>query len=233
VIWSAFKLSLLVTASATLSILALGLAIAWLLARKQFPGKLLVETLVVLPLILPPTVTGYYLLSVLGRTGILGLLLGDGILFSWKAAVIASVVVGLPLMVQSARAGLEDVDQDIEDAARVDGATRLQVLRYVTFPMARSGIVAGTVLASARALGEFGATLMIAGNIPGRTQTLPLAIYDAVQLRQYDQANLMVLLLTGLAFIYLWGVYRLKPPGSRQAQSPLMSFTLFSSKKHG
>lgn len=206
--WQPFWLSLQVTCTATTGILIIGLALALLLARISFRGKLLLETLIYLPLILPPTVVGYYLLFVLGRGSFLHEQLNIDLLFTWQAAAFASMVVGLPLMVQTARAAFEEVEPEVEEAARVDGAGEWQVWWSVTLPLARRGILAGLILSSARALGEFGATLMVAGNVPGRTQTLPLAIYDAVQARRYDDANFMVLVMTSLAFTGLWLVYR-------------------------
>lgn len=214
--WQPFLLSLQVTAAATVAILIIGLALALLLARVSFRGKLILETVIYLPLVLPPTVVGYYLLFVLGRGSFLVEQLKIDLLFTWQAAAFASMVVGLPLMVQTARAAFEDVEPEVEGAARVDGAAEWQVWCYVTLPLARRGILAGLILSSARALGEFGATLMVAGNIPGRTQTLPLAIYDAVQARRYDDANLMVLLMTSLAFTGLWLVYRLGGASQRR-----------------
>lgn len=213
--WGALILSVQVATCATLLIFVIGLALALLLARRNFPGKTFVETLVNLPLVLPPTVVGYYLLLVLGRDGPLVEWLNIRLLFTWGAAVIASTIVSLPLMVGAARAAIADVDPALENAARTLGSSEPEVLWRVTLPLARRGILAGLVLAAMRALGEFGATLMVAGNIPGRTQTLPLAIYDAVQNRQYDQANSMALLMTALAFLSLWAVRRFE-----QARSP-------------
>jgi molybdate transport system permease protein len=207
--WQPFWLSLQVTGTAVVGILIVGLALALLLARVPFRGKLVLETVIYLPLVLPPTVVGYYLLFVLGRGSFLVEQLKIELLFTWQAAAFASMVVGLPLMVQTARAAFEEVEPEVEGAARVDGAAEWQVWWYVTLPIARRGILAGLILSAARALGEFGATLMVAGNIPGRTQTLPLAIYDAVQARRYDDANFMVLVLTSLAFTGLWLVYHL------------------------
>ncbi len=137
---------------------------------------------------------------------------GWRILFTWPAAALASAIVGLPLLVQAARAAIAGVDPALEQAARTLGSSELALLRRVTLPLARRGILAGLVLAATRAFGEFGATLMVAGNIPGRTQTLPLAVYDAVQNRQYDQANAMVVLMTALAFLSLWAVRRFEQP---------------------
>jgi len=210
--WQPLLLTLRVAAIGTIFIFLLGLLIAWLLARYRFPGKLLLEILVLIPLVIPPSVLGYYLLQLFGREGLFTSLFGLDLLFTWQAAVIASVIVGLPLMIQPARAGLAEVDRKLEDAARVDGAGGSQVMRYITLPLARRSILAGVILASARAMGEFGVTLMIAGNIPGRTQTLPLAIYDAVQTRQYDEANMMVLVLSALALVYIWGLIQLGQP---------------------
>jgi molybdate transport system permease protein len=206
--WQPFFLSLRVVGIATALILAIGLPLALMLARRSFPGKTVVETLVNLPLVLPPTVVGYYLLLALGRGSPLVEWFGVRILFTWVAAAIASAVVGLPLMVGASRAAIANVDPVLENAARTLGSSEPEVLWRVTLPLARRGIMAGLVLGAARALGEFGATLMVAGNIPGRTQTLPLAIYDAVQNRQYGLANGMVLLTTALAFLSLWVVRR-------------------------
>lgn len=210
--WQPLLLTLQVTALASLFIVVIGLACAWLLARCQFRGKPLLEIIVLIPLVIPPSVLGYYLLQLFGREGLFTTLFHIDLLFTWQAAVIASVVVGLPLMIQPARAGLENVDRKLEDAARVDGAGSPQVMRFITLPLARRSILAGVVLASARAMGEFGVTLMIAGNIPGRTQTLPLAIYDAVQTRQFDEANIMVFVLSALALMYIWGLVQLGNP---------------------
>lgn len=226
--WDALWLSIQVTGTATAGIVIIGLGLALLLARTAMRGKLLLETLITLPLVLPPSVVGYYLLFVLGRGSFLREQLNLDLLFTWQAAALASMIVGLPLMVQSARAGLEEVEPEIEDAARADGAAEWQVWWLITLPIARRGILAGLILGSARALGEFGATLMVAGNIPGRTQTLPLAIYDAVQARRYDDAGLMVLVMTLLAFSGLWVVYRL---GALQLRRPMRQRT--RSGQHG
>jgi molybdate transport system permease protein len=207
--WHPVLLSIQVTAVASLLILVFGLALALLLARTHFPGQTILETLLNLPLVLPPSVIGYYLLVALGRGSPLVEWLGWRSLFTWQAAVIASTVVGLPLMVQASKAALVSIDPTLEKVARTLGSSERDVLWRVTLPLARRGILAGFMLGSARALGEFGATLMVAGSIPGRTQTLPLAIYDAVQNRQYDLANQMVLLMTTLSFLVLWGVRRL------------------------
>jgi len=208
--WSAVTLSLQVTLVATLALAPLGLGLAYLLARVEFRGKTLVETLIHLPLVLPPSVTGYYLVLTLGRTNPLIEWLGWQILFTWQGATIASTIVGIPLMVQASRAALGSIDPVLENAARTLGSTEWEVFRRISLPLARRGIFAGIILGSARALGEFGATLMVAGNIPGQTQTLPLAIYDAVQGRRLAEANRMVVLLTAMALLGLWLVRRLE-----------------------
>jgi molybdate transport system permease protein len=210
--WQPAVLSLGITASASALILAIGLALGLLLARRRFPGQILVDVLLTLPLVLPPSVVGYCLLRLLGRGSPLFDWLGLRILFTPAAAVVAATVVGLPLMVQSAQAAIAGVDPLLENAARTLGSGELAVLRRVTLPLARRGILAGWVLGTARALGEFGATFMVAGNIPGRTQTLPLAIYDAVQNRRYDAATQMVLLVTGISFLALYLIRRLERP---------------------
>ncbi|MBI3801848.1 MAG: molybdate ABC transporter permease subunit [Deltaproteobacteria bacterium] len=210
--WHPVILSIQVTIVASLLILIFGLALAVLLARSHFPGKVVFETLINLPLVLPPSVVGYYLLLILGKGGPVVEWLGWRSLFTWQAAVIASAVVGLPLMVQASKGAIANVDPTLEKVARTLGSSEREILWRVTLPLARRGILAGFTLGSARALGEFGATLMVAGSIPGRTQTLPLAIYDAVQSRQYDLANQMVLLMTILSFLALWGVRRLEQP---------------------
>jgi len=213
--WAAALLSVQVTLVATSIIFVAGLALALLLARTRFRGQLLVEVLIALPLVLPPSVLGYYLLLLLGRGSPIAEWLQIRLLFTWPAAVIASAVVGLPLMVQSTRAALANVDPVLESAARTLGSGELEILWRVTLPLARRGTLAGVILGGARALGEFGATLMVAGNIPGHTQTLPLAIYDAVQAQRYGDANVMVAVMTALAFAGLWWVRRMEPPPQR------------------
>lgn len=209
-IWIALFTSLKVTAAATGLIFLLGSGLALALTRRPFPGSTLVETAIHLPLVLPPSVVGYYLLIGLGRDGPLVSWLDLHLLFTWPAAVLAATIVGLPLMFQAARAAIAGVDPSLEQAARTLGCTELEVLWRVTLPLARRGLLAGLALGATRALGEFGATLMVAGNIPGRTQTLPLAIYDAVQSRNYGDAEYMVLLVTLLGFLSLWSVRRLE-----------------------
>lgn len=198
--WEATRLSLQVLSVAVPIIFVGGIALALLFARVRFPGKVIAETLVMLPLVLPPSVVGYGLLRFLGRGGPVVEWLNVDVLFTWQAAATASAVVGLPLMVQAARIGIEGVDPSIEDAACLDGATRLHVVLAMTLPLARRGIFAGLALGATRALGEFGATLAIAGSIPGRTQTMPLAVYDAMQRGDYNTANALSMIMVGLGF---------------------------------
>ncbi|MGB9634410.1 MAG: molybdate ABC transporter permease subunit [Chloroflexaceae bacterium] len=213
--WPAFWLSVQVTTIATLCITALGLALALLLTRVRLPGQIVIETLLLLPLVLPPSVIGYYLLLALGRGSPLVEWFNVRILFTWPAAVVAATVVGLPLMIQSSRAALANVDPVLENAARTLGSSEWRIFWQITLPLARRGILAGIILGGARALGEFGATLMVTGNIPGRTQTLPVAIYDAVQAQRYADAHLMVLVMTSMAFVGLLWVRWLEPPPQR------------------
>lgn len=167
-----------------------GIALAWWLARKDWPGKTLVETLIALPLVLPPVVTGLVLLHGFGRRGIIGKWLFENfqieVVFTWKAVVLALAVMSLPFLVRNARAAIEEVSPELEQMARTLGAPEWRVFLFITLPLAKRGILAGTLLAFARGLGEFGATMMIAGNIPGKTTTLSVAIYQSVQLGQED-----------------------------------------------
>ena len=200
---SAIWLSIKVSIVATLLNAAIGIPLAYLLARRRFWGRGAVDVLVTLPLVLPPTVTGYYLIVLLGRRGVLGAPLyeatGWSVVFTWYAAVIAATVMALPLLVRTARAAIESVDPNLERAAFTLGRAEWRTALEVTLPLARNGILAGLVLAFARALGEFGATIMLAGNIPGKTQTLPLSIYTAVQTGEAGQAMALVAVLTLLS----------------------------------
>jgi molybdate transport system permease protein len=181
-----------------------GLALAWILARKDFAGKALVETLVALPLVMPPVATGLLLLRLLGRRGPLGrlsqTLFGADLAFTWKAVVAAMMVMSFPLLVRSARVAFEEVPPRLEAIARTLGAGEARVLATVTLPLATRGIVAGLLLAFARALGEFGATILVAGNIPGRTTTLATGIYGYVQLGQDDRAFTLLAASVAVAF---------------------------------
>jgi molybdate transport system permease protein len=196
-------LSLRVASLATVLTLLAGLGLARLLARPRTPLRRLWETFILLPMVFPPTITGYLLLLMLGRHGPIGRLLaplGLSVVFTWVGAVIASFVVSLPLMYQSCKSAFAGVDHRVENAARSLGLSEARVFRRVTLPLAARGILAGTALSFARALGEFGATLMVAGNIPGRTATIPLAIYDAVEGGRGAEANLLLGITVGLSF---------------------------------
>jgi molybdate transport system permease protein len=205
-------LSLRVASLATLVTLSLGVPFAWLLARTRFRGRELLEGLVVLPLVLPPTVLGYYLLVLIGHQGPVGRVLsavGIELAFTWRAAVLAACVGSIALLVKSAQAGFESVDRRLEDAARTLGRSEWSIFWVVTLPLASRAILAGTVLAFCRALGDFGITLMVAGNIPGRTQTLPLAIYDRVQAFRMGEANVLAAIAVLVMLVLLVGVGRL------------------------
>jgi len=211
--WHPVVLSLQVAVLATAAALAVGVPVAWLLARRKLPAWELWRCFVLLPLVLPPSVVGYYILVSLGRQSPLGSLLeerlGFVLVFTWPAAVVASALMAVPLVVLAVQAAFEGVDPHLEDAARTMGASEGVVFRLVTIPLAWRGILAGTLLGFARAIGEFGATLMVAGNIPGRTQTLPVAIYDAVQAGDTARANLLVLLISGVSVAGLLALGRI------------------------
>lgn len=205
--WSPLFLSLQVGAAATLLALLVGVPLAWVLTRARFPGRQLLSVLVLLPMVLPPTVLGYYLLLLIGRGGPIGRLseaIGFGrIVFTPTAAVIAAFVASLPFLVRASQAGFEQVERVFEEAARTLGRSELSIFFTVTVPLAWRGIVAGVALAFARAMGEFGATLMVAGNIPGRTQTASIAIYDAVQAFRLSDAHILALVLSGTTGLIL------------------------------
>jgi len=192
----------------TVLILPPGIALAWLLARREWLGKSLVETLVALPLVLPPVVTGLVLLRVFGRRGTIGAWVdhtfGADIVFTWRAVVIALSVMSIPLLVRTVRTAFEEINPELEHMARTLGAPGWRVFLFITLPLARRGIFAGTLLAFARALGEFGATIMVAGNIPGKTTTLSVAIYQHVQLGQDETVWKLAAVSVATAFIVLW-----------------------------
>jgi molybdate transport system permease protein len=202
-------LTLKVAATATLLAVVLGVALGLLLARVRFPGREGVDAVLLLPMVLPPTVLGYYLLVVLGTHGTLGAWLdrawGVRLVFTWQGAAIAAAVVAFPLVFKAARTAFEAVEPDLEKAGRSIGYSEWRVLLRVTFPLAWRGIAAGAMLAFARATGEFGATLMVAGNIPGRTQTLSIAIYEAVQAGDDPLANLLVVVASVTCIVLLVG----------------------------
>lgn len=212
---TALGLSLKVALWATGIDLVLGMGVAYLLARARFPGRELLDALLTLPMVMPPTVLGYYLLVVIGRNGPLGRWLHDSfginLIFTWQAAAIAAAIVAFPLVLKGARAAFETVDVQLEQAARVLGVSEIGVFLRVTLPLAWRGILAGTLLAFARSMGEFGATLMVAGSIPGRTQTLSIAVYEAVQAGQDDTANLLVLITSATCVLVLVLASRLAP----------------------
>jgi molybdate transport system permease protein len=185
-----------------------GIGIAYTLARKNFRGKELLDILFTLPLVLPPTVTGYYLIVLFGRNGSVGKYLynltGWSIMFTWYAAALASFVVALPLMIKTTRAAIESVDENLINASYTLGHSEFKTMVKIILPLSKRGIVAGTVLSFARAMGEFGATLMLAGNIPGKTDTMPLAIYSRVNSGDWSKANTMVLIFTIMSGIFLY-----------------------------
>jgi molybdate transport system permease protein len=205
--WQVVGFTVRVAGLATLLILPPGLLVAWLLARFRWPGKSLVETLVALPLVMPPVATGLILLQAVGRRGVIGRFLHDlgiDVVFTWRAVVLAMAVMSFPLLVRSARVAFEGVPVRLEQIARTLGAGEVRVFFTVTVPLAWRGIIGGTLLAFARALGEFGATILVAGNIPGRTQTLSLAIYHHVQLGRDGDAYRLMLLTVAIAFAAVW-----------------------------
>lgn len=202
------RLSLQVAIIATVLVMIVGIFIAYILARKEFKGKEFLDILFTLPLVLPPTVTGYYLIILLGKNGVIGKLVyewtGWSIMFTWYAAVIASFVVSLPLMIKTTRAAIESVDKNLINASYTLGHSELRTALKVILPLAKRGIIAGAVLSFARAMGEFGATLMVAGNIPGKTNTMPLAIYTYASSGEWEKANGMVILLTVMSGVFLY-----------------------------
>lgn len=211
--WFPLWLSLRVASIATLIAGTFGIAIAYLLAKGRFRGRALIEAIVTLPIVLPPTVLGYYLLTNLGVNSPIGQawedVFGEPLVFTKTAAVIAASISALPFVVRTARAAIEDVDPRLEAAARVAGYPEWRVATIVTLPVARRGIAAGIGLGFARALGDFGATVMVAGNIPGRTQTLPIAVYDAVQAGNDSKARTGSLILAVIAIVVLLAVTQL------------------------
>lgn len=206
--WQIVWFTAWVSALSTVIILPFGLAIAWLLARHDWPGKSLVETLISLPLVLPPVATGLILLKLLGRRGPVGGFLHEhfdfDIVFTWRGVLLALGVMSFPLLVRSTRTAFEEVNPRLEQIARTLGAGNLRVFCTITLPLAARGIAGGMILAFARALGEFGATIMVAGNIPGKTSTLSLAIFQSVQLGEDAHAFRLLGVSVGLAFLAVW-----------------------------
>lgn len=202
-IWLSLKIA---TISGVVVIL-IGTLVGRLLARTTFKGKAILETIIMLPLVLPPTVIGFFLIVIFGKNSIAGQaiewLFNQPIIFTWWAAVIASTVVAFPLMYQSAKSGFQGVNLDIEEAARVDGASEWKVFLFISIPLASKALISGSILSFARALGEFGATLMFAGNIPGETQTIPTAIYIAIDSGNMQMAWLWVISIVIISFVML------------------------------
>jgi molybdate transport system permease protein len=206
---SALGLSLRVALWATAAILPAALALGWLLARRDIPGKSIIETLCALPLVLPPTAVGYLLLRLFAHDGPLGverLGFDPDVLLTWKGAVVAAAAMSFPLVVRTARVAFDEVDPRLESMARTLGLGPWRTFLFVTLPLAKRGLLAAGVLGFSRALGEFGATIVVAGNIPGRTQTLPLAIFDELQLGRDEAALEIVGITVVLAFAALWAV---------------------------
>lgn len=213
------RLSLGIAFLATLAILPPGLLLGRLLTRRRFAGKSLVETFLYLPLVLPPTAVGYLLLTLLARDGPLGVrALGVDLdlLFTWKGATLAAAVMALPLVVRAARSAFEEIDPRLEGMARTLGMGPARTFFTVSLPLARRGLAAAALLGFARSLGEFGATVIVAGSIPGRTQTLALAIFAQLQTGHERQALVLVWITVILAFVALWSVERLLRPGERR-----------------
>ena len=210
--WAIARFTVVMALTAIALSLPFAIAIGWVLARHSFPGKALVETVVSLPLVLPPVATGLLLLWLFGRRSPLGQALdavGIEVVFTWKAVVIALMVVSFPLVARSVRSGIEQVDRRYEDLAATLGATPFRILRTITLPLASRGIVAGAILGFSRALGEFGATIMVAGAIPGRTQTLAVGIYTFVETGREEAAWGLLLLSALLAFGAIYASNRL------------------------
>lgn len=212
--WFPLLLSLRVAAIATLITTVVGVAGAYALARFRFPGRGLVEAVASLPIVLPPTVLGYYLLISIGRNSPIGqayeAVFGRQLVFTWQAAVIAAAIASLPYCLRTATAAIAAIDAGYEEAARVAGLHGTRLAFVVTLPLAGRGIVAGISLAFARALGDFGTTIMVAGNIPGRTQTMPIAVYDRVQAFDYATAGVLAAVLSAVAIVVLLAVRRLE-----------------------
>ncbi|MFD1739062.1 molybdate ABC transporter permease subunit [Bacillus salitolerans] len=212
--WEPVRLSIQVASLSCFIVLVTGIFIAKIMARKSFKGKLLLETMLILPLVLPPSVIGFILLMLLGNDSPVGQviqwLFNGPVIFTWFAAVIASTVVAFPLMYQSAKTGFEMIDSDIENAARVDGASEAKVFWLITIKLAGKSLVMGGILSFARGLGEFGATLMVAGNLPGRTQTIPTAIYFAMDSGNMTLAWAWVIMIILLSFLMLTIVHIMK-----------------------
>jgi len=202
------RLSLQVASVSTFFVMLVGVCAAYVLARKSFAGKELLDIFFTLPLVLPPTVTGYYLILLFGRNGLIGRLVYDltgwSIMFTWYAAALASFIVALPLMIKTTRAAIESVDTNLINASYTLGHSEFKTILKVILPLSKRGIVAGTVLSFARAMGEFGATLMLAGNIPGKTNTMSIAIYSSANSGDWSKAHIMVIIFTFISGLFLY-----------------------------
>jgi molybdate transport system permease protein len=216
--WDPLWLSIKVTGFATVIVAVAGIGLGYLLARGTFRGRGLLDAVASAPIVMPPTVLGYYLLVTVGRRSPIGraweAVFGSPLVFSWQGAVLAASVASFPFCLRAARAAIESVDRRFEVAGRVMGLPPWRVAAQITLPLARRGLLAGVALAFARALGDFGTTVMVAGNIPGRTQTMPIAVYDAVQAFDYDRAGTLAIVLLVVAVTVLIVVRRLeRTPG--------------------
>jgi molybdate transport system permease protein len=217
-IWTGFmdpiRLSLKIAGAASIIVFMVGVLAAWFMRRARFQGKTIVETLFMLPLVLPPTVVGFILLVLLGRNSWVGQVIeyvfSRPLVFTWYAGVLAAVVVAFPLVYQTAKVGFQSIDKEVEDAGRSSGASEWQVFRFISFPLSSRALITAYILGFARGLGEFGATLMIAGNIPGRTQTIPTAIYIAVESGNTAWAWLWCASIVLISFLLLMSVNKVK-----------------------
>ncbi|WP_041580523.1 molybdate ABC transporter permease subunit [Bacillus sp. 1NLA3E] len=205
--WTPVKLSLEIASVAVIIVFILGITLAMWMTRFRVRGKVIIETILLLPLVLPPTVVGFLLIVIFGNQSPVGILFQkifhQSIMFTWWAALISATIVAFPLMYQSAKTGFQIVDLDIEDAARIDGANDWKVFLYITIPLSLKSIISGFILAFARALGEFGATFMFAGNLPGKTQTIPIAVYIALDSGNMDLAWILVISIIFISFVML------------------------------
>jgi molybdate transport system permease protein len=215
--WDPLWLSLRVSVVATVLVAIFGIGLGYLLARARFPGRGFLDAIATAPIVMPPTVLGYYLLVTVGRRSPIGraweAVFGSPLVFTWQGAVLAASVASFPFCLRAARAAIESVDRRYEAVGKVMGLSNWRIAARITLPLARRGLFAGVALAFARALGDFGTTVMVAGNIPGRTQTMPVAVYDAVQAFDYDRAGTLALVLLVVAVSILMLVRRLERGG--------------------
>ena len=210
--WAPIKLSISITLTASMIVFTIGTMLGWFFATRSFRGKAVMETFLMLPLVLPPSVIGFVLIVMFGNQSLIGQVIkwifGQSIIFTWWAAVLAAIVVAFPLMFQSAKTGFQGVNRELEEAAMDLGATKLQTFLTVSIPLASKSLIAGGIMSFSRALGEFGATLMFAGNIPGVTQTVPTAIYMAIDMNNMKMAWLWVISIIFISFLMLFFVQK-------------------------